>query len=188
MDHRGTAKLGDFGLAAPEGEWAPEGHGTLPYAAPEVLAQSLRGYTVHRAQDLWSLGIVIYVLLAGDFPWLEASPRDAEYAAFLAGDRAAGAWRTFSPPLRALLEQLLHPDPARRGEAADVFAALAHVWVPHREPHLPRPPAAPGAPKPGRRRASVPAIASAAAASSSDASGASGLDSGFSDAYGSECY
>lgn len=132
LDRHGMAKLCDFGLSEHEGQFVAQGNGTLPYAPPEVLAHK-GGYTVHRAQDMWSLGVVLYVMLAGDFPWLEASPRDPEYRAFAAGDRTHGAWRTFSAPLLSLFDRLLAADPARRCSVDEAQPYLASLWIPRRE-------------------------------------------------------
>ncbi len=138
LDHRGVAKLCDFGLAARDGELVLDRVGTLPYAPPEALASASSttasssaepaAVAVHRTQDLWSLGVVAFVLCAGDFPWLEAAPAgDAEYRAHAAGAsmlRGHAAWRRLPRDVLALLARLLHPDPRRRGEAADALALL----------------------------------------------------------------
>ena len=83
LDDTGAVKLSDFGLAA----WwlSNEGTctalttpcGTQQYAAPELLcARHQRGY--HGPSiDVWSLAVIHYVMLCGEFPWTEASKRDA---------------------------------------------------------------------------------------------------------------
>lgn len=68
-----TVKIADFGLAAflPEtpvgGDPAKlEGAiGTGPYMAPEMI--NFQGYD--RSADLWSLGVTVYLLLMGEYPY-----------------------------------------------------------------------------------------------------------------------
>ncbi|THU97741.1 kinase-like protein [Dendrothele bispora CBS 962.96] len=47
--------------------------GSLPYAAPELLGppQISAHNTVHPAQDIWALGIMLYALLTGRFPFTD---------------------------------------------------------------------------------------------------------------------
>lgn len=65
-----TLKLCDFGLSAimPACGYIDNDRviGTAPYIAPEVLRN--RCYT--EAVDMWSLGVVVYVLLYGIFPYM----------------------------------------------------------------------------------------------------------------------
>ena len=60
-------KLVDFGLSIILGpnETATDPFGTLSYVAPEVLLQKPYGKNV----DLWSLGIIIYILLSAMLPF-----------------------------------------------------------------------------------------------------------------------
>ncbi|KAJ6792489.1 putative CBL-interacting protein kinase 6 [Iris pallida] len=68
LDEQGNLKVADFGLSAFAG---PDGllHttcGTPAYVAPEVIAN--KGYDGAKA-DLWSCGVILYVLLAGFLPF-----------------------------------------------------------------------------------------------------------------------
>lgn len=60
-------KLSDFGLSkiiAPN-ERSDEPFGTISYAAPEVLL----GEEYDKSVDLWSLGVVAYLLVSGTLPF-----------------------------------------------------------------------------------------------------------------------
>jgi serine/threonine protein kinase len=74
IDAEGHALLTDFGIAALEEELLRDvsAVGTLPYMAPEQLADDL-GPVDHRA-DLYALGVVLYELLAGRRPFDAATP------------------------------------------------------------------------------------------------------------------
>ncbi|KAJ0404798.1 hypothetical protein P43SY_003474 [Pythium insidiosum] len=66
--HGGLAKLADFGLAKqlPNAtSMLKRSCGTLEYAAPELL----RGQAYGLKSDIFSLGVVLYVLLFGTFPF-----------------------------------------------------------------------------------------------------------------------
>ena len=68
MDRAGKVKLCDFGMATQlsEGQMLTKIRGTLHYMAPEMLARKpYDGLAV----DMWSLGVVLYVLVTGEFPY-----------------------------------------------------------------------------------------------------------------------
>lgn len=111
----GVAKLCDFGMMERQGQIAVHGSGTTPYMAPEALAMKVCGtflcfvtlcltyYHLQGSQivadkmhDIWSLGVLLFVLLTGDFPWLKAAPTDADYNAFLRGNVARDPWNRLS--------------------------------------------------------------------------------------------
>lgn len=66
LDHRGHIQLIDFGLS----KWLRLGErtgticGTIQYMAPEILSVEPYDHSV----DWWSLGILIYALLSGEYP------------------------------------------------------------------------------------------------------------------------
>lgn len=81
MDEHGNLKISDFGLsalytgAADDSSRATLLHttcGTPNYVAPEVLND--KGYD-GRAADVWSMGVILYVLLAGFLPFDEVCTR-----------------------------------------------------------------------------------------------------------------
>ncbi|XP_042126013.2 putative sperm motility kinase W [Peromyscus maniculatus bairdii] len=68
IDRAGHVKLCDFGMARQlaEGQMLEEFRGTLFYLAPEILAR--KPYD-GLAGDMWSLGVLLYVLVTGQFPY-----------------------------------------------------------------------------------------------------------------------
>jgi serine/threonine protein kinase len=111
-------KVLDFGLSKaiqPDGKRITvTAHvaGSPQYMAPEQM-QSLK-YVDHRA-DIWSLGVILYYLIAGRRPF-EGKTIALMWAAILAGPPPAlSTLRPEVPPaLAAVVQRCLEPDPERR--------------------------------------------------------------------------
>lgn len=117
-------KLADFGLAT----YINPGqslHGTVGspfYIAPEVLAG---GY--NQAADVWSAGVILYILLSGKPPfWGKTKSRifDAVRAAGLRFQ--SDPWNTISDSAKELIRGMLRTDPSSRFTAHEV---LDHIWT-----------------------------------------------------------
>jgi hypothetical protein len=133
LDQRDEPHVSDFGLAKiREGGVDLTVHGavlgTLPYMAPEQAA----GQT-HRlgpAAEVWSLGVVLYELLAGRRPF-EAAGREELTRRILDGDfpppRAARP--ALDPPLERVILCALRTDPADRYPSAAVLADDLGRWL-----------------------------------------------------------
>ncbi|KAJ1622112.1 kinase-like domain-containing protein [Pavlovales sp. CCMP2436] len=119
-------KLADFGLAKMiQGESSARTFcGTPQYFAPEVLESrdSARGYGT--ACDMWSAGVILYILLSGQAPFegedIFAQVRRGQYA--LPHER----WQGISMEAKHILSRMMMVDPARR---ITVDAALRHPWM-----------------------------------------------------------
>lgn len=110
LDEQGNLKIADFGLSAFAG---PDGllHttcGTPAYVAPEVITK--KGYDGAKS-DLWSCGVILYVLLAGFLPFQDDNIM-AMYRKIHKGDFKCPPW--FSSDARRLVTKLLDPNPATR--------------------------------------------------------------------------
>ncbi len=143
-------KLIDWGLAhqhafSAEGVVLPEmlhsRCGSRSYMAPEVTNRqisSVRGYDGFLA-DAWSLGVCLFAMHLGFFPFEQADP-EADWRArrvVEAQRRGESTMRTIfafyphkplalSAPLMQLLDRLLVFDPSRRATLAE---AAAHPWL-----------------------------------------------------------
>ncbi|KAF5178257.1 CBL-interacting serine/threonine-protein kinase [Thalictrum thalictroides] len=113
LDDEGNLKVTDFGLSALSEHLRQDGllHttcGTPAYVAPEVIGK--KGYDGSKA-DLWSCGVILYVLLAGFLPFQEDNVV-AMYKKIYRGDFKCPPW--FSSDARRLVTKLLDPNPTSR--------------------------------------------------------------------------
>ncbi|PIA45812.1 hypothetical protein AQUCO_01600210v1 [Aquilegia coerulea] len=113
LDDEGNLKVTDFGLSALSEHLRQDGllHttcGTPAYVAPEVIGK--KGYDGAKA-DLWSCGVILYVLLAGFLPFQDDNVV-AMYKKIYRGDFKCPPW--FSSDARRLVTKLLDPNPSSR--------------------------------------------------------------------------
>ena len=88
--------------------------GTPNYVAPEVLND--KGYD-GRAADVWSCGVILYVLLAGFLPFDEPH-MSALFRKIQKAEVTYPSW--FTAPVRHLLDKILIADPLKRASVADI--------------------------------------------------------------------
>eukprot|EP00931_Biecheleriopsis_adriatica_P055831 TRINITY_DN33086_c0_g1_i1.p1 TRINITY_DN33086_c0_g1~~TRINITY_DN33086_c0_g1_i1.p1 ORF type:complete len:759 (-),score=168.80 TRINITY_DN33086_c0_g1_i1:15-2291(-) len=150
-------KLGDFGWAAiapPPGEGKhskppPTGAGSLWYAPPELnppvegiepeqQATDATGEPVKGLSDMWSAGVVLYLLLVGHNPFNQALKQqtpelqDQEVLRLVAlgsYNRRTERWLNLHADSRDLIMQLLRVRPMQRSSASE---ALHHPFVTRR--------------------------------------------------------
>ena len=116
----GTAKLLDFGLARETGG-ADFPAGTLRYLSPEVLC----GSPVEEGDDIWSLCVVLYEMVAGRYPFGSGSVgeiSDRIRRQRLAGAESAGGSEP-APAVLAFAESMLTAPRPTRPATARAFAA-----------------------------------------------------------------
>jgi len=131
----GQLKLGDLGsarfmqpLQSKTGPIPVRDGRTLAYLCPEILARypnEPRPLYDGRQADIWAMGITLFAMVSGCFPWEEASLHDDNFAIYA----SSGSLRTFLPEtvsasLLNLLQELLCIDPLRR---IDSFHVLEHL-------------------------------------------------------------
>ncbi|KAL8151208.1 hypothetical protein V2J09_021016 [Rumex salicifolius] len=114
----------DFGLSVfiEEGRVYHDVAGSAYYVAPEVLR---RNYG--KEIDVWSAGVILYILLSGVPPfWAETEK--GIFDAILAGkvDFECDPWPSISNSAKDLVKSMLTKDPKKRITAAQV---LEHPWM-----------------------------------------------------------
>uniref|UniRef100_A0A7R9YZB3 non-specific serine/threonine protein kinase n=1 Tax=Chlamydomonas euryale TaxID=1486919 RepID=A0A7R9YZB3_9CHLO len=124
LDASNRMKLIDFGLSAfyIVGKKLKVHCGSPSYAAPEIVA---RKHYDGPPVDVWSLGVVLFAMLAGYLPFHTSNGNKQE----LCGKIMEGKYsapETVSPAARDLLQRMLTVDPAKRITLPDV---LLHPWV-----------------------------------------------------------
>ncbi|KZV75221.1 Pkinase-domain-containing protein [Peniophora sp. CONT] len=118
--------IADFGIAKhlhSSEEQLTSLAGSFGYVAPEVLNKYGHGKPV----DLWSTGIITYVLLCGYSPFrsddVKELVRETTEAKIEFHDRY---WKAVSSEAKAFIRALLSPDPTLRPTASE---ALKHPWL-----------------------------------------------------------
>uniref|UniRef100_A0A0D9UY36 non-specific serine/threonine protein kinase n=1 Tax=Leersia perrieri TaxID=77586 RepID=A0A0D9UY36_9ORYZ len=124
VDENGNLKVSDFGLSAFRECQKQDGllHttcGTPAYVAPEIINK--KGYDGAKA-DIWSCGVIIFVLLAGYLPFHDSNLMEM-YRKISKGDVKYPQW--FTTDVRRLLSRLLDPNPNTR---IAIEKLVEHPW------------------------------------------------------------
>lgn len=117
-------RLCDFGLSVVlrPGEKAKDRVGSVYYVAPEVLSGSY-----DRRADLWSIGVILFMILSGLPPFNGPGPESILNEVANANvSFEAPVWRRVSDNPRGLIQQLLDRDQDTRPTADE---ALESSWV-----------------------------------------------------------
>lgn len=126
-DPNAPLKLADFGLAQilKPNELMHSACGTPGYVAPEVLRNESTGYG--KEVDMWSIGVILYVLLCG-FPPFYDEDNSRLFQAIQLGEYEYPSpyWDDVSGEATSLINRLLVLDPTHRLTAKQ---ALQHEWL-----------------------------------------------------------
>lgn len=120
LDEDGNLKVSDFGLSALSESKRQDGllHttcGTPAYVAPEVISK--KGYDGAKS-DIWSCGVILFVLLAGHLPFYCRNLMDM-YRKIAKGSYKCPHY--FPPEARRLLSRILDPNPNTRISTAGIM-------------------------------------------------------------------
>ncbi|XP_059282246.1 CDPK-related protein kinase-like isoform X2 [Lycium ferocissimum] len=123
-DENAQLKAIDFGLSdfVKPDERLNDIVGSAYYVAPEVLHRS---YSTEA--DVWSIGVIAYILLCGSRPFW-ARTESGIFRAVLKADPGFDEqpWPTLSSEAKDFVKRLLNKDPRKRMTAAQ---ALGHPWI-----------------------------------------------------------
>ncbi|XP_056129348.1 tribbles homolog 3 [Lampris incognitus] len=97
-------------------------HGCPAYVGPELLSNEKTCYS-GRAADIWSLGVSLYTMLIGRYPFQDTQPA-VLFAKIRRGTFSLPDW--LSPQARCLIGCMLRKSPAERLKASEV---LMHPWL-----------------------------------------------------------
>lgn len=146
LSAEGNLKIADFGLAtlfSHNGvtKLCKTSCGSPPYTAPEVVAcdtrtiqkldQGYRGDLV----DIWSCGVVLFVLLVGNTPWDEPLDRSYEFHEYVASNGRPDdeLWHNLPMETLSLLRGMMRVEPKQRFSLADV---RRHPWFTRKNPYV----------------------------------------------------
>ncbi|XP_038061336.1 MAP kinase-activated protein kinase 5-like [Patiria miniata] len=139
-------KLSDFGFAKVDDGSLATPHFTPYYVAPQVLEAQRRQrreekgiiptspgpYTYDKSCDIWSIGVIIYIMLCGYPPFYPETPsrkisREMCHR-IMAGqyDFPAEEWRHISDEAKDLVTKLLKVDPMER---LNISELMEHSWM-----------------------------------------------------------
>ncbi|XP_069819685.1 serine/threonine-protein kinase SBK1-like [Dendropsophus ebraccatus] len=128
-------KITDFGLSQVKGSMTIRRTGTKSYMAPEIRQLTKqKPLVIDPSLDVWSFGVVLYILLTGTSPWKSADPTDQEYCNFVEWQNNFGRmdppsqWRRLSPEVHTMLSGLLAIDSNRRSKCTAVLMFLGEHW------------------------------------------------------------
>lgn len=139
LDEEGNIKISDFGLSnvLKPGRLFSTWCGSPVYTPPEVvLRQQYNGI----AMDIWSLGVILYVIVTGGMPWRLESNVVRNIDDLIKGNYEIPDFLGVSDECRELIGMMLIADCKKR---ATLDAIMRHKWVnkgyatlpdPHLEP------------------------------------------------------
>jgi calcium/calmodulin-dependent protein kinase I len=119
-------KIADFGFSksfADEGEKLMTSCGSPGYVAPEILTAE----SYDKSVDMWSVGVIIYILLSGYPPfYADSAPALFKKIMDVKYDFDDSVWDDISDSAKDLIRNLLVKDPSKRYTASQ---CLDHAWV-----------------------------------------------------------
>jgi len=125
LDDRGNIKISDFGLSnvLKPGKLFSTWCGSPVYTPPEVvLRQQYNGV----AMDIWSLGVVLYVIVTGGMPWRLEANIVRNMDDLIKGDYDIPDFLNVSEDCKDLISMMLVADCSKR---ATLEAVMNHKWT-----------------------------------------------------------
>jgi len=114
-----VAKIIDFGMSIEFGEnmMVESTSGSPIYSAPEVLLAQPHD---PRSSDIWSLGIILYYMLIGDYPWQNVNSVEDLINLFTTQPLNIPYPQNTSVDIQNLINQILVVDPSKRLTVSEI--------------------------------------------------------------------
>jgi eukaryotic-like serine/threonine-protein kinase len=129
----GRPKLNDFGVAC--SVECIDGPGEIVGTPRAMSPEQVTGEPIDPRSDLFSLGVLLYELVAGMSPFAaEGAVETMQRVLHDPAPSLAGAHPDVPPLLASLIDRLLAKDPAHRPQSAHEVAARLHALIPRRVP------------------------------------------------------
>lgn len=143
LSETGDLKIADFGMATMfeykgQKKTSATMCGSPPYIAPEVLASARTDkkspdatkYSADQV-DIWSCGVILFVLLVGNTPWDEPTSGSWEFLEYLKsnGRSSDPLWKRIPPTALSLLRGMMNVEATKRFSFAQI---RQHPWYTRR--------------------------------------------------------
>jgi len=127
MGDNSIIKIMDFGLSKILGpnEKVADGYGTLSFVAPEVLVRQ----PYNKQVDIWSLGVILYLMLSGDLPFDDKNDNEENIAratVFSELKFPSNKWKSKSTQVMDLISKCLIKKQEKR---ISIEEFLSHEWI-----------------------------------------------------------
>jgi serine/threonine-protein kinase CHEK1 len=149
LSDTGNLKIADFGLATlfeynGNTKLSTTMCGSPPYIAPEVItcskstqsrnAPRASGYSANLV-DIWSCGVVLFVLLVGNTPWDEPTSASWEFEEYTRkeGRSSDDLWQKLPADVLSLLRAMMNVDTRKRFNFEQI---RRHPWYTRKNPLL----------------------------------------------------
>ncbi|TVY12612.1 Serine/threonine-protein kinase chk1 [Lachnellula arida] len=149
LSDSGNLKIADFGLATlfeyrGDTKLSTTMCGSPPYIAPEVITCSrstqsrntpkASGYAANQV-DIWSCGVVLFVLLVGNTPWDEPTSASWEFEEYTGkkGRSTDDLWQKLPATILSLLRGMMNVDTKQRFGFEQI---KRHPWYTRKNPLL----------------------------------------------------
>jgi len=116
-------KITDFGFSKEEGDTLQTACGTALYVAPEVLSAA----QYDTSCDIWSIGVITYILLSAHIPFDGTNEKDI-FEKILKAQYyfPPSLWVDVSSTAKKFISEIFVIDPKQRLTASD---CLKHAWI-----------------------------------------------------------